>query len=273
MSSYLFDQAWRQEHDRLRALEAMFDDASIHFLGRLGVSPGWRCLEVGAGAGGVARWLADQVGPTGQVLATDVDPRFLDSDGRSNLEVAQHDILSDPLPHGSFDLVHARAVLEHISDRHQALARMVAAVRPGGWVLVEDVDFGAAMAGALARYLDSHDHASSYQRIMGGFETLFTAIGADASFGPQLPQALRDAGLEQVGAEVHAPLRRGGEQDFFNLSIRQVYPRLAQLGPATQADADRLLRLTATPSFGYVLMTMVTAWGLRPADDVADAPG
>lgn len=71
MSTYLFDQAWRQEHDRLHALEALFDDASAHHLARLGVGPGWRCLEVGAGAGGVARWLADRVGPSGQVLATD----------------------------------------------------------------------------------------------------------------------------------------------------------------------------------------------------------
>ena len=52
MTTYLFDQAWRQEHDRLRALEALFDDASTYHLDRLGVSPGWRCLEVGAGAGG-----------------------------------------------------------------------------------------------------------------------------------------------------------------------------------------------------------------------------
>ena len=112
MTTYLFDQAWRQEHDRLRALEALFDDASTYHLDRLGVSPGWRCLEVGAGAGGVARSLAGRVGPTGQVLATDLDPRFLDSHGRDNLKVARHDILADPLPDACFDLAHARAVLD-----------------------------------------------------------------------------------------------------------------------------------------------------------------
>lgn len=205
MSTYLFDQAWRQEHDRLHALEAQFDDASAHHLARLGAGPGWRCLEVGAGAGGVARWLADQVGPSGQVLATDLDPRFPDGHGRANLQVRQHDILADPLPDGGFDLAHAQAVLEHILDREQALARMVAAVRPGGWVVVEDVDFGEAMASALARYVHPRDHAGGYQRLLRGFEALFAAIGADASFGPRLPQALLDAGLEQVGAEVHAP--------------------------------------------------------------------
>jgi SAM-dependent methyltransferase len=265
VTTYLFDQAWRQEHHRLRALEALFDDASTYHLARLGVSPGWRCLEVGAGAGGVARWLVGRVGPSGQVLATDLDPRFLDSHGRDNLKVTRHDILADPLPDACFDLAHARAVLEHTPHRHQALARMVAAVRPGGWVLVEDVDFGGAMAAALARYLHPHDHASSYQRLMGGFEALFAAVGADASFGARLPQAMQDAGLEQIGAEVHAPLIRGGDQDFFNLCIRQVYPQLVRAGPAARADADRFLQLTSTPSLGYVLMVMVTAWGQRPS--------
>ena len=205
MTTYLFDQAWRQEHDRLRALEALFDDASTYHLDRLGVSPGWRCLEVGAGACGVARWLAGRVGPTGQVLATDLDPRFLDSHGRDNLKVTRHDILADPLPDACFDLAHARAVLEHTPNRHQALARMVAAVRPGGWVLVEDVDFGGAMAAALARYLHPHDHASSYQRLMGGFEALFAAVSATPASAPGCPRRCRMPGWSRSAPRFTPP--------------------------------------------------------------------
>ena len=66
MESYAFDAAWEKERDRLRALEAVFDHASTRRLGDLGVGAGWRCLEVGCGAGGVARWLASQVGPGGR---------------------------------------------------------------------------------------------------------------------------------------------------------------------------------------------------------------
>jgi hypothetical protein len=46
-------------------------------LSRLGVGPGWRCAEVGAGAGSLAQWLAGQVGDTGQVVATALDPGHL----------------------------------------------------------------------------------------------------------------------------------------------------------------------------------------------------
>src|SRR5262249_21391816 len=49
VSTYVFDQAWQKEHDRLSALESLYDRASRRHLGALGVGDGWRCLEVGAG--------------------------------------------------------------------------------------------------------------------------------------------------------------------------------------------------------------------------------
>src|SRR4051794_39838469 len=70
------------------------------------VQPGWRCLEVGAGRGSMAVWLAERVGPTGHVVATDVDTRYLSRHEFSNLQVIEHNILEDPLDAlgpGSFD--------------------------------------------------------------------------------------------------------------------------------------------------------------------------
>src|SRR5205814_3436619 len=79
------------------------------------------------------------VGPTGHVLATDIDVSWLTAgDG---YEVRRHDVAADPPPQpGTFDLVHARLVLVHVPDRARALATMAAALRPGGWLLVEDAD-------------------------------------------------------------------------------------------------------------------------------------
>ena len=107
MSEYVFDQTWERERDRLRGLEFVFDGSTTRFLGSLGVTGGWSCLEVGCGAGAVALWLADQVGPTGRVVATDLDTRFIDGHGRTNLEVRTHDISSGPPEDAAFDLVHA----------------------------------------------------------------------------------------------------------------------------------------------------------------------
>src|SRR5579871_2083748 len=150
---YVFDAAWQRERQRLRSIEDLYDPASRQHLTTLGVSAGWRCLEVGCGAGSLARWLADRVGPTGHVLATDLDLRFMRGHERANLELLRHDIVNDPLEPLSFDLVHARALLMHLAERESVLARLVAATRPGGWVMIEDPDFGAATAAMLARYV------------------------------------------------------------------------------------------------------------------------
>src|SRR4051812_31234776 len=103
VSTYVFEQAWQREFDRLRGLESLYDDNTTCRLRDLGVGAGWRCLEVGCGAGGVARWLADRVGATGRVVATDLDPRFLHGHGRDNLDVWRHDVVSGPLDGASFD--------------------------------------------------------------------------------------------------------------------------------------------------------------------------
>jgi SAM-dependent methyltransferase len=274
MSTYIFDQAWQQERDRLRALEELFDPASCRRLRDLGVRQGWRCLEVGCGAGGVALWLSDRVGSGGQVVATDLDPRFVERHGRANLDLRTHNLLTDALEEGAFDLVHARAVLEHIPERRHGLARMVSAVRPGGWLVAEDVDFGDVMAATLPRYVHPPEHAALYERVLRGVEKLFAVIGADASFGSRLPTALLEAGLEDVGAEVHAPFVRGGaERDFASLTIQHLRPQLVGAGLLSEDEVEQFLTLTAQPRFGYAPLFMVTAWGRRPGLLRPVAPG
>ncbi len=96
---------------------------------------------MGGGGGSVAAWLCDRVGPTGGVLATDLDTRFLDALDRPNFQVLRHDIVHDPLPAEAFDLVHTRLVLGHLPNRAPALDRMIAAPKPGGWLVLEEMDF------------------------------------------------------------------------------------------------------------------------------------
>src|SRR5205085_6144894 len=115
--------------DRFEALAAVYDPMTAGHFDLLGVGPGWRCLEVGAGGGSVVRHLAERVGPTGRVLATDIEPRFLEPlAGLDNVDVARHDIVVDPLPEAQFDLIHARLVLIHVPERLAVLHRLAAAL-------------------------------------------------------------------------------------------------------------------------------------------------
>ncbi len=75
--AYRLDNGWRDARRRLQMLEAVYDPLTLRHLEMVGVGPGWRCLEVGAGAGSITRALAERVGPQGRVAAVDLDPRFL----------------------------------------------------------------------------------------------------------------------------------------------------------------------------------------------------
>jgi SAM-dependent methyltransferase len=137
--TYGYDQSWARERDRLDSMEELFDRGTTALIEELGIAPGWRCLEVGAGSGSVAIWMADRVGGAGQVLATDVETIHLDGRRRPGLEIRRHDILTDPLPSEHFDLVHARLLVEHVGGA--ALDRMVSSLRPGGWLVIESFDW------------------------------------------------------------------------------------------------------------------------------------
>jgi ubiquinone/menaquinone biosynthesis C-methylase UbiE len=139
-STYLLDNAGREAPRRFDAQSALFDSGTIRHLEDRGIRPGWQCLEVGGGGGSIAAWLAARVGPTGHVLVTDIDPRFLEPLDAPNVEVRRHDIVTDPLPEAAFDLIHARAVLIHLPERERVLARLVSALKPGGWLVDEELD-------------------------------------------------------------------------------------------------------------------------------------
>ena len=140
MADYVLPHTIPQEDERLTLMSRMLDPQMFFRFEQLGVAEGWRCLEVGAGNGSVSHWLAGKVGPTGRVIASDIDTRFLDRIALPNLEVRQIDVTLDPLGEG-YDLVCGRAFLHHIPQRIDVLGRLAKAVKPGGFILIEEPDF------------------------------------------------------------------------------------------------------------------------------------
>jgi SAM-dependent methyltransferase len=108
-SEYVFQRVEDQrELERLWMIEPVFDPASGRRLLGTGLRAVWRCLEVGPGAGSIMTWTGEVVGPTGQVVAVDLDPKFLSEAERTNLNVMRADIRTAQLPQRTFDVVHAR---------------------------------------------------------------------------------------------------------------------------------------------------------------------
>lgn len=246
------------ERRRLELLQARYDPLTMGRLERLGPAAGWSCLEVAAGAGSVARWLADRVGPTGRVVATDLDPRFLDTSLPPNVEVRRHDILTDPLETGTFDLVHCRALLCHLDEPLAALARMAGALRPGGWLLVEDADY-------VTYDTASPDHALApvWNRAALRIAAFASENLLDPHLGRRLPGFLARLGLEQRGHEGLVRIHQGASPsaEFFRQSFEPL--REGRLDPAglSEADLDALCAALTDPTFSFVDAVSYAAWG------------
>lgn len=130
---YVLDQGFAQERERLSGMEALWDPGSQALIDGLGVGPGWKCLEIGAGGGSLVEWMA---GRGAQVTAVDIDTRFVDHLESDSIMVRCIDIRDGDLPQGEFDLVHSRLVLEHLTDRVAILGRLASTLRPGGWMVI-----------------------------------------------------------------------------------------------------------------------------------------
>lgn len=263
---YVYNQAWQDERMRLDGLAAQFDPITFRQLDATGVGEGWHCLEIGAGTGSIGRWLATQVGPSGRVLVTDLDTRFLDELSGGPVEVQQHDISADPLTERSFDLIHARAVLEHIPTRAEVIPKLVAALRPGGVLVLEDVVVVSAASQVWLSAVRPPSAAAALGRAMDAVAAGFRASGADPLFGLELPGLLTDAGLEQVEADMGFSLVRGGSTaaQFYALSLIELGDRLIAAGLLSQPDIDFVAAFAQRPESRWFSIGLTSATGRRP---------
>ncbi|MGZ4624855.1 MAG: methyltransferase [Kineosporiaceae bacterium] len=265
-SGYPYDPAWEDERARLSGLTTLFDLVTMRHLHGAGLQPGWRCWEIGAGTGSITRRLAVAVGPTGRVVATDVDLRFLDGLGDlDTVEVLRRDVADGPIELGAFDLVHARSVLEYLPSRDEIVPRLADALRPGGVLVLEDVVFGDGFTDALGVVTLPREDADTLTRAAHAVAGAFRTVGADPEYGLRLPSALATAGLEGVGAELTHRLVRGGTEEsrFFALTVRELGPRLVAAGLLTEDDAALAADLAADPGSWWFSVGLVTAWGRR----------
>jgi len=262
VSEYIYDPSLEDEHTRLHALESILDPGSISILETIGVQKSWRCLEVGGGGGSIAYWLSQHAAV---VVATDLDTRFLERVPASNIEVRKHNVVTEPLEEDTYDLVHSRDVLEHIPEREAVLDKMVAALKPGGWLVAEDVDF----MGALRRdvFGEKSELTLLDARLWDAAVSVMKDRGIDAEYGRRLPWRLSARGLLEIGADVRGSfVGRGatGGMTLHELSVQQLRP-LVIAGGVPEHDIDRVLEAVRSGEYMGFGPIHVAAWGRKPA--------
>jgi SAM-dependent methyltransferase len=241
---------------RLLALEEGYDPGTVSRLENLGVGRGWNCLEVGAGAGSIARWLSRRVGAEGEVVATDLDTSFLDAFDADNVKIRQLDLRSDNLPESRFDLVHTRFVLGHIPERAEILGKLIGALRPGGWLLLEELDSFAWGA------IDSGLHP---EVVLAGL-ALLDRQGFASRWGREMPRLLRDRGLVNISAVAEAPIVEGGTPglEWLRMTFDQMMNHGLAFEVPSESGYEEWRRQTNDPDQWLVGVPIVAARGQLP---------
>jgi trans-aconitate methyltransferase len=130
------------------------------------------------------------------VLATDLDTSVLQRLSRPNLEVRPHDVLRDELPEAEFDLIHLRLVLAWLPEPQRALQRLVGALKPGGWLVAEEMDFGSIAADPRV----DQTARRAFDRAVQAHNALLTERHTfDVHYGRRVTGDLEDAGPPAVG--------------------------------------------------------------------------
>lgn len=235
-SRYSFDNDDPESVGRHSHLSAMLDDFTFSRLGSVGPLARKRCLEVGAGGGSVARWLAGRVGPAGRVLATDLNVRLIPAG--VGYSVLQHDLVAEPVPEGPWDLIHARLVLLHIPQRAEILRRLAAALAPGGALVVEE---WATEFGNLCLSAPDRETAELIEHYRDVLVKVLPARGNDPTWAARVHGTMVAQGLVDVDTAVHARSWPGGTPGALLIAVN-----VAQLRDefiAAGFTADRIERL------------------------------
>lgn len=251
--------------ERLRILARVMRPTTLALLHRVGVRPGMACLDVGSGGGDLVFDLAEIVGPTGRVAGTDFDPVKVDlaraeaqQRHLSNVEFRFADITLDRLAQ-EFDFVHARFVLTHLPNPAAALENIFHALRPGGIVAIEDIDFRGYFSypesPAVARYVELYTKAVQSR-------------GSDPNIGPRVPELLMAASFTGIQMNVVQPAGIAGEVKLISpLTMEAIADSVLAEGLASHAEIEQLVAelydFARSPNTVGCMPRVVEAWGHR----------
>jgi SAM-dependent methyltransferase len=259
--AYSFDNEDVESIDRHNYLGNMLDALTTDRLTGLGDLVGAHCLEVGAGGGSIARWLADQVGPTGRVVATDINPKHVAP--QPGVEVLRHDITSEPVPDGPWDLIHARLVFLHLPEREEVLPRLVEALAPGGYLVLEEWETTFRKMVLAAPDPEAAALFELYHDLL--VERVLPPKGNEPGWGSRVHATMLAEGLTDVDTTITSRSWPGGTAGALLIAanIAQLRDDFLNAG-ATVAQLDRMCELVNDPRLVLRGHFMYSTVGRRP---------
>jgi ubiquinone/menaquinone biosynthesis C-methylase UbiE len=260
MTDYLYKNEHPIALPRLQGLEQIEDPDTIEQLTNIGVGVGGICLEIGAGAGSIAYWLADYVGKEGHVVATDLQPSLLNP---AQCEVWRHDIREEELPQDTFDLVHMRHTLIHIprADHQHVLGKIRHALKPGGSLLVEESDFSTWQV----RDDTPEPLRSTYAEGVQAVLSVYAEREMDVLLGQHLAALVERVGFQITRISHRARDVVGGSAEaiFHQQTFRQLAASIRNTHSMATAAVERFAECFEDPRLAYRTRTTVAVSAIR----------
>jgi SAM-dependent methyltransferase len=236
---YLLGDA-KREAGRLRGQAKLWDPVSHALFDRIGITPGWKILEIGPGQGSLHLELRHRA--RGPVDAVERSPAFTSRlktitrrDGFGVGQVWQTDLIDAPLPSAAYDLIFARWVFLFLPKPEVHIRKIVRALKPGGLLAVQDYHRDTfALVPRPPEWFD----------FIIADRAFFASQGGDVSIGSRLPNLYRAAGLTLVDIEATVKTGRPGSPvwNWLTTYFMGVMNRYAEFAPFTPAQARHLRR-------------------------------
>lgn len=261
MDQYIFEKNQDdQELQRLRLIEQALDEASIARLQQTSIRQGWRCLELGAGAGSIAQWMGEVASRQGEVVAIDIKTTYLQHLSSPPYRIVKGDFCEVPLD-GEFDLAHCRYVLIHNRQSQSMLKKLCSLLKPGGFLVVEEPDFTSAK-------LLNRGGDASQQRVNDAICRMFEQMQLDPAYGLSLPGKIAAEGLQILRVDLQTHLNRGGDTmaRMMGESTRALADKYVATGEATPADIEKYIDNASNPQFWAVYYSTVSVVAVRAGE-------
>ena len=222
---------------RLNLLARVMLPTTSQLLKTVGLRQGMECLDVGCGGGHVSLLMASMIGPAGKVVGTDTDKEIIElakEDAeiakKGNVEFREVDACQS---HEDYDLVYARFLLSHLREPEKCLETMVEACRPGGTIVVEDVDFAGSFCYPIR---------AAYERYLELYQKVVAQRGGDPNIGPKLPGMLRRAGAKGIQLNVVQPTHLQGEGKLMaSMTMERISGAVISEGLGTESEVQEIV--------------------------------
>jgi SAM-dependent methyltransferase len=256
MPEYVWQHGLEGEPERLRLMSNLLDPSSRVHLQRIGVGTGWRCLEIGAGNGSLSQWLAQCVGPTGHVVASDIRTDLMAGLAGGNLQVRKLDVVRDEAPDPPYDLIAIRALLHHLPERRAVVSKVATWLRPGGHLFIQEPDF----------YPTWTVEPSTQKALWEKFIQWAASHQIDFYVGRKIPAWLQADGLRDINSEGHAILYNGGSAfaRWWDYGIREVTEKLQDEGGVSPAAIREFFELYRDPTYWTTTIAFTATTARRP---------